>query len=99
MDYEETGEMSITEANDMNVPVNSFLQEEGGIFIWTASNFMPRKQCIADSQYAVKARKKEVLMELVKQYVVPLYQAALVNLLTKGGNYYYEITLPTTEAE
>lgn len=94
-EYTTLGTMDITEADDMNVPVNSFLRYDGeaNCFEWTADNFMPRKGCIAESMYHLQAASREILMELVKKHVVPLYAAALDNLTKKGGNYYWEIAV------
>ena len=95
--YEETGGMSITEADEMNIPMNSFLEEEDGVWVWTAGNFMPRRGHLADGQYEIKSKSKAVILELVRKHVIPLYQAATSNLVTKGENYYWEA--PTPEAK
>jgi len=88
--YIENGDMSITEANAMNVPVNIFINEEGDGFEMWASNFMPRKERIAQSQYHLKAKDRQTLMAVIQKYVVPLYEAALLNLKNTGSNYYWE---------
>lgn len=93
MNYEDKGEIAITSANDMNVPVNSFLtgpDKNCPKWRWTADNFMPRKGNCGEGMYEVEADDRETLLELVKQYVVPLYRAALGNLETVGANYYWE---------
>jgi len=93
----ETGEMSITEANESNVPVNCFLSavdDVGGGFEWSASNFMPRKGWIAERAFCVRAKDSQTLIALVQKHVAPLYRAALVNLITTGENYYFELKQP-----
>jgi hypothetical protein len=93
MNYEDKGEIEITEADDMNVPVNSFLaksDEDSTKWIWTADNFMPRKGRCEEGMYEIEADDRETLLELVRKYVVPIYRAALGNLEKNGENYYWE---------
>jgi len=89
---ESHGELEIEDANDMNVPVNSFLtyNETDKKWEWNASNFMPRKGWCTEDAYSIKADTKEELIALVQEKVVPLYEAALNNLKTHGANYYWE---------
>ena len=101
--YKDLGDMCIADADDMNVPVNSFLTQIDdsrileanrlkrykGWFEWSAQNFMPRKECLG-GEYRVIAPERETILELVKKYVVPLYETALENLKTYGANYYWE---------
>lgn len=88
------GEMSLTEANDMNVPVGIFICEpEDGETAWTlmADNYWPRKSRVNPQQYEYHADTREELMALVQQYIVPLYECALSRLKTVGDLYYWNI--------
>ncbi len=92
---EDKGEILISEADDANVPVNCYLfepDEESSKWRWLASNFMPRKEQVAEGMYEVEADTKEEIIEQIKKYVIPLYQAAITNLRSKGANYYWEVT-------
>ncbi len=80
---ESTGEMQLEDCNDMNVPVNIFIdreEEEGNRWVLTADNFMPRKQRVNDGAYRTIADDREELSELIKKHVLPLYEAALNNI-------------------
>lgn len=97
MNYEDKGEIEISEANEMNIPVNSFLHhpdEESPKWRWTADNFMPRKSIVRQSQYEIEADAKEPILEAVSKHVAPLYAAALENLNTNGACYYWEVEKP-----
>lgn len=86
------GEMPITQANDANVPVVCFLHEpdrENGLWSWDAINFMPRKERCGGS-YRLEADTKEEILEAVRKHVLPLYEAATLNLKEYGENYYWE---------
>lgn len=88
----DTGEMELSGANEMNVPVNCFLEppdQNGGLWAWTATNFMPRKACCCDG-YRLEADTKEEIVAAVNRYVVPLYETAVKNLKEKCNNYYWE---------
>lgn len=92
MSYTNKGEMDISEADDANVPVNSFLEapdKETNKWRWHADNFMPRKYQVADGQYHIEADTKEAIVEAINKHVIPLYEAALSNLKSKGDNYYW----------
>lgn len=89
-DFVDEGELSIDNINDMNVPVNIFIEEEDDGFRLTAANFMPRKQVVSDAAYIVFSEKREVLEAIVQKKIVPLYEVALENLKTKSTNYYWE---------
>lgn len=94
--YADLGEMKISEANGMNVPVGVFTDEmEDGSGRWelTADNFMPRKNFVAQGQYHVVATDKETLLKVCRMYIVPLYQAAVDSLTTQGKLYYFETKL------
>lgn len=92
--YEDHGDMSIANANEMNVPMNAFLSgpkdNEDGKFHWTAGNFCPRKDVYYAEAYNVSADSREALIELVKFYIAPLYEVAFQNLTNFGENYYWE---------
>lgn len=86
------GNIAIEECNDMNIPICCDLEErDDGKWEWNAANYMPRKASISQSQYQVIADTKEEIIELVKKYVVPLYQTAIDLLTLKGELYYWEI--------
>ncbi len=97
MNYENHGEIEIEDCDEANVPVNSFMSppdEECEKWRWTAGNFMPRKGRVVSDQYEIRADSQDSLMAAVKKHVVPLYEAALENLKTTGGNYYWEREAP-----
>ena len=86
------GDMPITDANEVNVPVVCMLHEpdrENGMWVWTAINFMPRKECCGGS-YHLEADTKEEIVAEVNKRVVKLYEIATNNLKTRGENYYWE---------
>lgn len=93
--YENLGEMDITEANDMNIPVCCFLTDpadsdaESSEWEWTANNYMPRKNHISEGQYHIRAKSKAAILKLIAKHVAPLYETALKNLTTTGTNYYW----------
>lgn len=93
MAYQNTGEIQLEEADDLNVPVCSFVLEpdsESPKWRWTAHNYMPRKDRIdLECTYAIEADTKEEILEAVRRHVVPLYEAALHNLTTHGQNYFF----------
>lgn len=87
------GEMSIDNANDMNIPVVIFMCEPdrpSGLWTWSAINFMPRKERCGGS-YRLEADTKEEIMDVVRRKVLPLYEAAVTNLRERGENYYWEL--------
>jgi len=90
----EVGEIELKEANEMNIPVNCFLnppeETDSKKWEWTADNFMPRKGRCGESEYQLIADTKDEILEQVKKYVVPFYKIALSNLETTGVNYYWE---------
>lgn len=88
------------DADDCNIPVTCLIGEVDEDIIedypdykeWfqlTASNFMPGKSRVKEGVYCVIAEKREILQELVKKYVVPLYQNAIDNLNRSGENYHW----------
>ena len=92
MDYIDIGDMAIDSANDSNIPVVCFIHEpesDGEQWSWTATNFMPRKECCGGS-YEIRANSKEAILQAINKYVTPLYDVAAKNLRTTGKNYYWE---------
>jgi len=93
MSYVDLGDMKLSYANDSNIPVVCFLHEpegEGGMWTWTALNFMPRKERCGGG-YHIGAKTKEEILEAVNKYVTPLYEVAATNLRNTGKNYYWEL--------
>lgn len=89
----DTGEMPITCANDANIPVICHLCEpdrENGMWVWYATNFMPRKERLGGT-YRLEADTKDEIMEALRKHVIPLYEAALINMQEHGENYYWEL--------
>jgi hypothetical protein len=90
------GEIKVTGANEMNIPVCCFLQspeeqdEYIGMWTWGANNYMPRKNLITEDQYQLVADTKEEILGHIKKYVIPIYQAA-IDALGEGGLYYWEL--------
>lgn len=85
-------ESNILEADDLNVPVESFLMEpdsESPKWRWSASLYMPRKSRIEEDYFNVVADTKEEILDLVRRVVVPIYEAAVHNLSTHGENYFF----------
>lgn len=86
--------MELSEANEMNVPVNIFISgpEDGDSGEWelSADNFMPREAYITNSMYYYTAQNRWELEELVNTYIIPLYEAALKNLYLHKELYYWE---------
>jgi len=89
------GDIPITDCDDGNIPVVCFLcgpdenYDEGqcrGKWVWTASNFMPRREMVG-SGYKLAADTKEEILELIHKHVVPLYAAALQGI--QSGKLYY----------
>lgn len=90
---QDIGEMKISEANDANVPVVCFLHEpdeESTKWRWTAINFMPRKERCG-SMYEVEADTRQEIVDMVNRYVLPLYEAAYLNIKRLHENYYWEL--------
>ena len=93
---EDKGEIELSGADDMNIPVNSFLhspdETKNGKWEWTAENFCPRKSSVYEGMYKIHADTKEEIVEMVTRYVAPLYATAFTNLVNAGSNYYWEAT-------
>lgn len=82
---QESGECEFAEADDTNIPVSIFFGEadsnmpEGHHWSLTADNYMPRKG-IGDDAYRATAPTREALVEVVRKYILPLYENAMANL-------------------
>lgn len=95
MSFVNKGELELEYANDANVPVCCFLHEpdeENPKWRWSANNYCPRKDSVYQDSYKIESDTKEEIMEAVIKHVVPLYEAALINLRSKGSNYYWQST-------
>jgi hypothetical protein len=84
---EDMGDLQITDCDDANIPVNCFLSNEDGNWVWTASNFMPRKGYVSEDGYKLLASTKEEILDLINKHVTPLYERALAKI--KTGELYY----------
>jgi len=94
MSYQNTGEVDIEQADDANVPINSFLIEpddESQKWRWNADLFMPRKGYVMAEAFGIEADTKEEIIQLVNRIVIPLYEAALANLKAEGQCYYWRV--------
>lgn len=93
MSVEDTGPYKITQADDMNVPVNIGIHnptKPGEKWMLTAANYMPRKDWIEQSRYSLEADTREELVEIVHKHIVPIYETALESLKTTGELYCWE---------
>lgn len=90
IDVDDRGSLSIEEAGESTVPVNCFLEEKDGLWIWRAACFLPRKSTCADEHFELVSKNKELILEKVREYVTPLYKIAHINLFNTGSNYYWE---------
>jgi hypothetical protein len=89
----DTGQMSLSDCDDANIPVVCFLHEPdrpNGMWSWTAVNFMPRKERCGGT-YKLEADTKEEIMEELRKWVIPLYETALTNMNERGYNYYWKL--------
>jgi hypothetical protein len=85
-------EISLESINDANVPVNiriSEPDEDNDKWVLSADNYMPRRARIAPEAYSVEADTREELVLLVQESIVPLYEAALLNLRSESKLYYW----------
>lgn len=85
--YTDLGSIPVDAANDANIPVNIWLirgeDDDTGYWILYADNYMPRRGSLTgESTYRVRAKDRDVLVELVHTHWLPLYQAA-VRVLAK----------------
>ena len=104
---ENCGELSIEDADNGNVPVSIFLhsyepgdgmdydgeQDTKDLWVLNADNYMPRRCGVASGVYLVFGTREE-LQDLVKKYILPLYQMAIQKIDTminspSGGQFYY----------
>ena len=94
----DNGTWKVSEVNEMNIPVNSFLHAPGEdeewpkSWVWKADNYMPRKGYINQGVFELIADTREEIMEMVSQYVIPRYQMAIDEMKKNGGCYYWEFT-------
>lgn len=91
--FEDIGEIPITEIDDMNIPIICFIsppdENEDKKWHWTAENYVPRKSRIINDMYEIIADNKKDILNAVRKYVVPFYQTAIRNLKIKGELYYW----------
>jgi hypothetical protein len=88
----ELSECSRAIIDDANVPVNiriSEPDEDNDKWVLSADNYMPRRARIAPEAYSVEADTREELVLLVQENIVPLYEAALLNLRSESKLYYW----------
>ena len=94
LDYEDIGEIAISECDDMNIPINCFLtnplENDDKKWHWVADNYMPRKSVVVQVMYEIISDSKEDILKAIKKYVIPFYENAINNLKTSGTNYYWE---------
>lgn len=100
---EESGECEFQHARSSNIPVGIFLSEMDAKQYdcppdhkWqlNADNFMPRKG-LGEGAYRATAPTREALVEVVRKYILPLYEAAMANLAgilagTNDSLYYWD---------
>ena len=84
--YFDFGEVSLKEADGSNLPVNCYLNEpdEDTYWRWAASNYMPRRNTVSACVYEIRATCKEDILNAVRKYVVPLYEAIVESLKEDG---------------
>lgn len=88
------GEMELSDANEMNIPVCVFLsapEESETAWTLTANNYMPRRNYIKEGAFEYHADSKDELMLLINRYVIPLYETAIKSLKTNGKLYFWEV--------
>lgn len=86
------GALKIEDIGPGNVPVVCLMsnpEKDGDPWTWTATNFMPRRECCAKGWHLEADTKEEIIL-LVRERVLPLYEAAVANLKESGENYYFE---------
>jgi hypothetical protein len=90
------GELNFEDANDMNVPVDIWLENNNDYpnkFVLTAANYMPRKGIIKESSYKVVCDTREEIEEIINKFILPFYTNAinkLKNMAKEGrGSLYY----------
>ena len=85
---EEKGERSFSEANDANIPVDVWLTEtendetgeNAGTWTLCAANYIPRRGEVTKDAYKAVSEKREELVELIRQHILPLYETAVKKL-------------------
>jgi len=89
---DDLGEWPITKCDEANVPLNIVISEPDDYNArWTllADNFKPRSAQIDIETYEVEADNKEDLLAIVNEIIVPLYEAAVFQLKTKGTCFFW----------
>jgi len=96
---DDRGDLSLSRANDTNIPVNIFIskivdQEDSdfGKFRLTADNFMPRRASVSGEAYEAVADSREEFVDFLKE-IRELYATALskIDAMIDGSetNLYY----------
>lgn len=78
--FHETGEISFNDADDMNIPVDIWLDKDGDLFTLRAGNYMPRKGLVVECSYEAKSPNLKDLQTIIKDKILPLYENAKVKL-------------------
>ncbi|MEO0796017.1 MAG: hypothetical protein AAFX93_12685 [Verrucomicrobiota bacterium] len=89
---DDLGELPITKCDESNVPLNIVISEPDEFnarWILLADNFKPLNATIDIETYEVEADSKEVLMEIVHEIILPLYQAAVFQLENRGTCFFW----------
>ena len=78
-----TNDVTPASLNDMNIPVNIYLinsADENFAPVWklTYDVFHPRHGDVVQEVYEATSDNREELVALVRQYILPLYETALV---------------------
>jgi hypothetical protein len=101
MSVEDIGSIPVSECDDANIPVVCFLSPPGddddhpGKWVWSAQNFMPRKEIVGHG-YKLVADTEDEILDLISKHVVPLYEAALSKIKT-GRLYYWKAEKPNAQ--
>lgn len=89
---QESGECEFAKVGDANIPLNIFLKKidfdmrevlampQGHGWELIADNYMPRKGAISEYAFLATAPTREALVEVVRKYILPLYENAMANL-------------------
>ena len=94
------GDMSFDEADYMNVPIQLHLMKdeddegkETDYYTLMADNYQPRRRLINEGSFLVRSKDPEALRKIVRDKVIPIFQAALTNLESiadgKSDMFYY----------
>ena len=105
MGIKDIGEMSILEANSLNVPIDCHITSKetadgNTVWEWWAANYTPQHyESIHQDAYHLQADKKERLLWAVNKYVTPLYKQVWENLQKHGVTKWDEIKLTPVRAK